>query len=85
VVSFTPRPLYQRGKIPRYPLDRRLVALQSRFGRRGEGKILDPTGSLNQDYVIYIFLQYLMALSVAMAVAVTSNGGVINWNGRMIS
>jgi hypothetical protein len=24
VVSFTPRPLYSRGKSPRYPLDRRL-------------------------------------------------------------
>jgi len=23
VVSFTPRPLYSQGKIPRYPLDRR--------------------------------------------------------------
>jgi hypothetical protein len=32
---------------------------------------LDPTGSLNQGYVIYIFLLYLMALSVAVAIAVT--------------
>jgi hypothetical protein len=43
-VSFTPHPLYSRGKIPRYPLDRRLCGPQSRSGRRGEGKILEPTG-----------------------------------------
>jgi hypothetical protein len=44
VVSFTPRPLYPRGKIPRYPLDRRLGGPQNRSGRRREEKILDPTG-----------------------------------------
>jgi hypothetical protein len=38
-VSFTPRPLY-----PRYPLDG-LGGPQSRSGRRGEEKILDPTGT----------------------------------------
>jgi hypothetical protein len=31
VVSFTPRPLYLRGKSPRYPLDRRLGGPQRRF------------------------------------------------------
>jgi hypothetical protein len=36
--SFTHPPLY-----PQYPLDRRLGGLQSRSGRRGEDKILDPT------------------------------------------
>jgi hypothetical protein len=45
VVSFTPRPLYPRGKSPRYPLDRRLGGPQSRSARRGEEKILDPTGT----------------------------------------
>jgi hypothetical protein len=45
VVSFTPLPLYPRGKSPRYPLDRRLDGPQSRSGRRGEEKILDPTGT----------------------------------------
>jgi hypothetical protein len=34
--SVTPRPLYPRGKSPRYPLDRRLGEPQSRSGRRGE-------------------------------------------------
>jgi hypothetical protein len=45
VVSFTPRPLYPQGMSPRYPLDRRLGALQSRSGRFGEEKILDTTGT----------------------------------------
>jgi hypothetical protein len=40
VVNFTPR-----GKSPRYPLDRRLDGPQSRSGRSGEEKILDPTGT----------------------------------------
>jgi hypothetical protein len=44
VVNFTPRPLYPRGKSPRYPLERRLGGPQSRSGRFGEVKILDPTG-----------------------------------------
>jgi hypothetical protein len=40
--SFTPLPLYPRAKSPRYPFDRRLGGPQSRSGRRGEEKILDP-------------------------------------------
>jgi hypothetical protein len=43
VDKFTPRPLYPRGKNPRYPLDRRLGGPQSRSGRFGEEKIFDPT------------------------------------------
>jgi hypothetical protein len=43
VVSFTPRPLYSRGKSPRYPLDRRLDGPQSRYGRCGGEKFLDLT------------------------------------------
>jgi hypothetical protein len=42
VVSFTPRPLY-----PGYPLDRRFSGPQSRSGRFGEEKIVDPTGTQN--------------------------------------
>jgi hypothetical protein len=45
VASFTPQPLYSRGKSPRYPLDRRLGGPQSRSGRLGEEKFLDPTGT----------------------------------------
>jgi hypothetical protein len=44
VVSFTPRPLYPRGKSPRYPFERRLGGPQSQPGWRDEEKILDPTG-----------------------------------------
>jgi hypothetical protein len=49
VVIFTHRPLYPRGKMPRYPLSRRLRAWQSRSGRRGEEKILDRTETRNSD------------------------------------
>jgi hypothetical protein len=42
VVSFTPRPLYPRGKSSRYPLDRRMGRSQDRPERRGEKKILPP-------------------------------------------
>jgi hypothetical protein len=40
-----PTPFYSRGKSPRYPLNRRFGGPQSRFGRHGEEKILDPTGT----------------------------------------
>jgi hypothetical protein len=39
-----PRPLYPRGNSPRYQLDKRSGETQSRSGRRGEVKILDPIG-----------------------------------------
>jgi hypothetical protein len=42
VVSFTPRPLYPRGKSRQYLLDRRLGGSQSRSGRCGEEKNLAP-------------------------------------------
>jgi hypothetical protein len=45
VVSFTPQPLYPRGRSPRYPLDK-LGGPQSRSGRRGDEDILDPIGHL---------------------------------------
>jgi hypothetical protein len=45
VVSFTPRVLYPRGWSPRYPLG----GPWNPSGRRGEEKILDPTGTLNSD------------------------------------
>jgi hypothetical protein len=35
---FTPRPRNPPGKSPRYPLDRRLVGPQSRYGHGGEEK-----------------------------------------------
>jgi hypothetical protein len=45
VVSFTARPLYPRGKSPRYPLDRILGGPQSRSRRRKEEKILGRSGT----------------------------------------
>jgi hypothetical protein len=42
VFSFTPRPLYPRGKRPRYPLDRRLAGPQSRSERCVAEKYLMP-------------------------------------------
>jgi hypothetical protein len=53
VVNFTPRPLYPRGKSPRYPLDRRLGGPQSRSGRSEEENILDPTGTVASRYTDY--------------------------------
>jgi hypothetical protein len=49
VVNFTRRPLYPRGKSPRYPLDRRLGGPQSRSGRFGEENISWPYRDLNSD------------------------------------
>jgi hypothetical protein len=46
-VNLTPRPLYPRGKCPRYPLERRLGGPQRRSARFGEVKILTPTGDLS--------------------------------------
>jgi hypothetical protein len=43
--SFTPRPFYSRVRSAQYPMERRLGGAQSRSGRRGEEKILDPTGT----------------------------------------
>jgi hypothetical protein len=42
LVSFTDRPLYFRGKGPRYPLDRWLGGPQNRSGQRREEKNLLP-------------------------------------------
>jgi hypothetical protein len=63
VVSFTPRPLYPRGKSPRYPLDRRLGGPQGRSGRCGENScphrdlssdpsVVQPVASRYADYAI---------------------------------
>jgi hypothetical protein len=45
VFTFTPRPLYLRGNSPSAHWIRRLGGPESRSGRRGEEKILDPTGT----------------------------------------
>jgi len=46
VVSFTPRPLYSRGKNTRYALDRTLGGPHSRSGRDGEEKNSQPLPGL---------------------------------------
>jgi hypothetical protein len=51
VVSFTPRPLYPRGKSPRYLLDRRLGGPQSRSGRREE-EVVQTVASRYTDYAV---------------------------------
>jgi hypothetical protein len=38
VASFTPLPIYTRGKSPQYPFDRRLGGPQSRSGQYGENR-----------------------------------------------
>jgi hypothetical protein len=54
--------LYPWGKSPQYPLDGRLGGPQNRSGRRGEAKILDPTGTQtptprpSSSYVIIIII-----------------------------
>jgi hypothetical protein len=48
-VSFTPLPLYSRGKRPPYPLDRRLSGPQSRSGWRGRRKNSWPSRNSNPD------------------------------------
>jgi hypothetical protein len=40
------------GKEPRYPVDRRSGGPQNRSGRRGEEKILYPTGTRNSDPLV---------------------------------
>jgi hypothetical protein len=42
VVSFTPRPLYSKEKLPLYLLNKRLCGPQNRYGRFGEEKTLSP-------------------------------------------
>jgi hypothetical protein len=47
VVSFTPGPLYPRGKSPRYPLEMRLGGPQSRFGRCGEKCLVSDSSTVH--------------------------------------
>jgi hypothetical protein len=49
VFSFTPRPLYPWGKIPRYPLDMRLGGPQGQSGYYREEEISCPYRESNPD------------------------------------
>jgi hypothetical protein len=68
VVSFTPQPLYPRGKSPRYPLDRRLGGPQSQSGWRwrrenswpyrdsnSDPSVVQPVASSCTDYAIPLY------------------------------
>jgi hypothetical protein len=51
VVSFTPRPLYPKGKGPWYKLDRRPYGPRSQSGRGGEEKNSQPLPGLEQPII----------------------------------
>jgi hypothetical protein len=63
VVSFTPRPLYPRGKSPQYQLDRRLGGPQSRSGRLGEN--CWPYQGLNSDPSVHLCLSESPSMSIS--------------------
>jgi hypothetical protein len=55
------------GKVPpRYPLDRRLGGPQSRSGRRGEEKILDPTGTPQTPSPVSRYTDYAIPCRAAL-------------------
>jgi hypothetical protein len=74
MVSYTPRPLYTLGKIPRNPLDRRLSENQSRSGRYGVEKMFlllprtEPSPSSPSLYRLLYILVYIL------------NGNRTSWN-----
>jgi hypothetical protein len=62
VVSFTPRPLYPRGKSPWYPLDRWLGGPQSRSELGGEEKISQPLPGLEPPIIQPVAQSYTTEL-----------------------
>jgi hypothetical protein len=63
VVSFTPRPLYPKGKSPWYPLDRRKGGPQSESGRGGEEKNSQPLSGLEPPIIQPVAQRYTTELS----------------------
>jgi hypothetical protein len=64
VVSFTTRPLYPQGKIPCYPLNRRLGGPQSRSGKVVKRKIPRPCQESNpRTPIVQPIVQSLYRLS----------------------
>jgi hypothetical protein len=70
VVSFTPLPLYTRGKSPRYPLDRRLGGPESRSGIREDNSwpywdsnsdpsVVQPDYAIPALYTLYMCCIYI--------------------------
>jgi len=63
MVSLTPRLIYSQEKSPWYPLDRRLVEPQSRFGRGGEEKNFQPLLGLKPPIIQPVVQRYTNELS----------------------
>jgi hypothetical protein len=63
VVSFTPRPLYPKGKSPWYPLDRRLGGPQSRSGRGGGENNSQPLSEFEPPIIQPVSQVYATELS----------------------
>jgi hypothetical protein len=63
VVRFTPQPLYSQGKIPWYPVDRRLGGPQSRSRRGGEEKNSQPLPALEPPIIQPVAQSYNVELS----------------------
>jgi hypothetical protein len=67
VVSFTPRPVYPRGKRPQYSLDRRLDGTQSRSERgdeKGKKSLLCPYRKWNHRHLLCSIVTVLTELCV---------------------
>jgi hypothetical protein len=69
VVSFTPRPIYFKGKSPWYPLDKRLSRSQSRSGRDGEEKNSQPLTEFESTII----------QKVAQLYTITELSGLLRW------
>jgi hypothetical protein len=63
VVSFPPRPLYPKGKIPWYPLDKRLGGPQSWSGNSGEEKNSQPLPGFKPSIIQTVVQSYITELS----------------------
>jgi hypothetical protein len=62
MVSLTPRPVYTRGKSPRYPLDRRLGGPQNRSALYGEENNILPCREWNPDRLAHSLSAKLIQL-----------------------
>jgi hypothetical protein len=80
VVSFTPRPLYPQGKIPWYPVDRRLGGPQNRSGRGGEEKncqtlpgleppIIQPVAQRYTTELYWLLVMFIMYVKITALVS----------------
>jgi hypothetical protein len=70
VVSFTPWPLYTRGKSPRYALDTRLGGHQNRYGRRGEKKNLIPIGTRTPTMMMVIMMMMMIMMMIIIIIII---------------